>query len=60
MKMSRAATLALCAALPLLSGATLGLDFSQPVSVSAAQCMVKSGYSFAITRAWRCVRAAKR
>jgi hypothetical protein len=46
------ARLALAAALPALAAATLGVDVSVPVSQSAAHCMVSSGYTFSVVRAW--------
>jgi hypothetical protein len=35
------------------ANATIGVDVSQAVSVSSAQCMKKAGYSFAIVRCFR-------
>jgi hypothetical protein len=45
-------SLALAALLPALAAATLGVDVSQPVSESAARCMVSSGFNFGIVRGY--------
>ncbi len=41
------------AAFAALAAATLGVDVSQPVSTSSAKCLVSSGYTFAVVRAWK-------
>jgi hypothetical protein len=43
---------ALLAALPAATLAVLGVDISQPISESAAKCMVQNGRTFAVVRAW--------
>ena len=35
------------------SQAILGIDYSTPLSLSTHQCLRKSGFSFAIPRAWK-------